>query len=86
MIAERMERQLNHLATLLKRDNEDFRELAPIALDNLRREVDVLRSMEEQAFVEWMKNRMYAENPNLRVNLAGLSAEPLTGGTENAAR
>lgn len=47
MIAEKIERQLDRLQTLIERNNGDLRELAGVCVENMRGELDRLRAMEE---------------------------------------
>lgn len=50
MISENLERCLDVLDKLTKRDNDDIRELAPFIVGEMRREVERVRELEEDVY------------------------------------
>ena len=50
MISQNLERCLDVLDKLTKRDNDDIRELAPFIVGEMRREVERVRELEEDVY------------------------------------
>lgn len=51
MIAEKLETQVTALETLMKRDNDDLKELLPQIVQRIRAEVERLKVLENTALI-----------------------------------